>query len=235
MQGIFSEMKVYDNNMVTHSHPHAQLVFPLYGSMRFNIKGSDALVDESSIFLLPYARDHSFKVDGRNQFLILNIPSNMFEEKDWNLANGIKCSFDDKWKAIRFLLLDEMQNGSTSSDALSKLFYYFIPNMVNQNIPQSVKYINEHYNENIDIETLAGIENYSATYYGEWFKKVTGQPPIEYIQQKRIERAKELLCNTNLSIMQIACEIGYNYESSFTNVFKMRENMSPKVYRELHS
>ena len=54
----------------------------------------------------------------------------------------------------------------------------------------------------------------------------------EYIQQKRIERAKELLSHTNLSIMQIACEIGYNYESSFTKVFKLRENVSPKAYRQ---
>jgi len=230
MKGIVCEKKVYDDRVITHHHPYAQLVFPLCGTMEVATKTKNFTVDESSIFLLPFDHEHSFKADGRNQFLIMDIPSPMFDPKQLNFSEGIQCEFNDKWKAVRSLLLDEMQNGSC--DAMSKLFYYFIPGMINHSIPESIQYINEHYSDNVDIQTLAQIQNYSTTYYSEWFKKEMGQPPAEYIQQKRIERAKELLSHTNLSIMQIACEIGYNYESSFTKVFKLRENVSPKAYRQ---
>lgn len=235
MKGIICEKRVYNDRAVTHSHPYAQLVFPLCGSMNVRMNGGVYTADENSILLLPYGRDHFFHVDGRNQFLIMGIPSRMFEGKGMNFSEAIRCGFDQKWKAIRFLLLDEMQNSPDSPDAFSRLFYYFIPEMLRHDIPNSVQYINEHYQENIEIETLARIENYSATYYGEWFKKNMGQSPVEYIQFKRIERAKELLCGTNLSIMRIALEVGYNYESSFTNVFKFRENISPKAYRQKYS
>lgn len=232
MKGILCEKRVYDGRMITHSHPHAQLVFPLQGEMDVNMERSEFIVDEKSVFLLPFGHEHSFKVDGKNQFLIMDIPSYMFEMKKMDLSDGIKCEFNEKWKAIRFLLLDEMHGGLPSGDALSKLFYYFIPDMVTKKEPPSIQYIQEHYNQNIDIETLARIENYSVTYYGEWFKKETGMSPVEFIQIRRIDRAKELLQGTSLSIMQIACEVGYDYESSFTKVFKLREKVSPKVYRQ---
>ncbi len=236
MSGIVCEKRIYQDGEVTHSHPYAQMVFPLVGAMRFVISPShEALVDENSIFLLPYDCAHSFEVWGKNQFLILNIPSNMIEVARWNLATGIKCPFNEKWKAIRYLILDEMQSGGKGGTALSKLYYYFIPEMLEKGTPRSVQYINEHYNENIAVETLSSLENYSITYYGEWFKKTVGKSPMEYIQQCRIERAKELLVNSNLSIMQIAGEVGYSYESSFTKIFKLRENISPKNFRETHS
>lgn len=235
MKGIVCEKRVYDDRMITHSHPHAQLVFPLCGEMDVNMEHSEFIVDEKSVFLLPFNHEHSFKVDGKNQFLIMDIPSYMFEMKKMDLSDGIKCDFNEKWRAIRFLLLDEMRGGAASGDAVSRLFYYFIPEMVTKKTSPSIAYINSHYSRNIDIETLARIENYSVTYYGEWFKKEMGMSPVEFIQQKRIARAKELLQGTGLSIMQIACEVGYDYESSFTKVFKLREKVSPKVYRQSHA
>jgi AraC-like DNA-binding protein len=234
MRGIICEKRVYTGNVVTHSHPYAQLVFPLLGAMYLNMENRNITVSEENIFLLPYDHRHSFKTDMQNQFLVLDIPSFMFEEKNLGLSEGITCTLNEKWQAIRFLLLDELRAG-TVGETLSKLFYYFIPYMIQKQMPESLHYIHEHYNEDIDIETLAGIENYSVTYYREWFRKETGQSLMEYIRKRRIERAKELLISTNLNIMQIACEIGYSYESSFTKVFKIQENISPKAFRLLYN
>ena len=55
--------------------------------------------------------------------------------------------------------------------------------------------------------------------------------PVEYIQKLRIEQVKELLRDTDLSIMQIAYEVGYNHNSSLTRLFKLHENITPANYR----
>lgn len=231
MNGILCEKKVYSNNVVKHSHPFAQLVLPLSGTMEVEAGNSSYIANDSNLFLLPYDQYHTFKVSGKNQFLIMDIASKLFSEE---LYRGIKCSLDGSWKAVRFLLLDEMHRGN-SEDAILKLYYYFIPKLLDLNVPDSVRYLRQHYNENVTIEDLAVIENYSEKYYSEWFRKKMGCSPVEYIRRLRLERAKELLCSTELSIIQIACEVGYTYESSFTRLFTMYENVSPRKYRLLNA
>ena len=96
---------------------------------------------------------------------------------------------------------------------------------------ESIKYINNHLAEDIDLKKLADIEHYNNTYYVEWFKKKTGFSPMEYIQNKRIEKSKELLLNTDLNILQVGEAVGYKHNSSFTRVFKKLENITPKEFR----
>lgn len=230
MKGIYCEKKVYNNKTIKHSHPYAQLVLSLCGTMEVEIGDTSYIADDSNLFLLPYNQDHTYKVTGKNQFLIMDIDCQLFNDE---LYGGIKCSLDGSWKAIRFLLLDEMRRGN-ADDAISKLYYYFMPKLLELNVPESVQFLRQHYNEHLKIDTLAGIENYSAKYYSEWFEKKMGCPPVDYIRRLRLERAKELLCSTNLSIIQIAYEVGYIYESSFTRLFTTYENVSPKKYRLLN-
>ncbi|GAA0123605.1 hypothetical protein UT300018_29230 [Clostridium faecium] len=55
--------------------------------------------------------------------------------------------------------------------------------------------------------------------------------PIEYIQNLRVKKAKELLLNTNLTILQVSQIVGYEHNSSFTRVFKYLEKISPTEFR----
>lgn len=231
MNDIVCEKKAYNDKIITHSHDYAQLVIPLDGEMNVGLEHHCFTVGVDSIYLLPFGVEHSFCCHGRNQFLITNIPSYLLGLGKYKLCNGIKYELDERWKAIRFLLLDEFEHGTGSKDAISKLCYYFVPDMLNGKIPESVTYIREHYNENISVETLARIENYSIAYYSEWFKKSMGKLPMVYLHELRIERAKELLRSTNLNIMQVSREVGYTYESSFTKRFTIAEKISPKAYR----
>ena len=91
------------------------------------------------------------------------------------------------------------------------------------------QYINAHFAEKIDLKKLADIEHYNVSYYTEWFKNTMNISPIEYIQNLRIKKAKELLLNTNLPILQM---VGYEHNSSFTKVFKQLEKISPVDFRK---
>jgi AraC-type DNA-binding domain-containing proteins len=231
MSGVVCEKRIYDDRIITHKHDYAQLVIPLFGEMDVNLEKNHCSVGINDIYLLPHATEHSFFCNGNNEFLITDIPSYYFILGKYKLDNGIKCSLDEKWKAIRFLLLDEYDRKSGENEAVAKLCHYLLPELLNRVVPKSVCYILDHFNENITLETLARIEGYSVNYYSEWFKKVLGKLPVEYIHELRIGRAKELLRDTSLSIMQITRMVGYTYESSFTKRFTSLEKISPKAYR----
>ncbi|MTK10890.1 MAG: helix-turn-helix transcriptional regulator, partial [Clostridiaceae bacterium] len=63
------------------------------------------------------------------------------------------------------------------------------------------------------------------------FKNKMKVSPVEYIQKLRIEKAKELFLNTDLTILQIAQIIGYEHNSSFTRVFKNLEKITPAEFK----
>lgn len=147
-----------------------------------------------------------------------------------NMIGGREFLFDDKWKAIRYLLLNEADNKKSSS-SINDLFLYCYHFIADGSIPDSIKYINEHFTEDIDLKKLADIEHYNISYYSEWFKNKINVSPLEYIQNLRVKKAKELLLNTNLTILQISQIVGYEHNSSFTRVFKYLEKISPTEFR----
>lgn len=147
-----------------------------------------------------------------------------------NMIGGREFLFDDKWKAIRYLLLNEADNKKSSS-SINDLFLYCYHFIADGSIPDSIKYINEHFTEDIDLKKLADIEHYNISYYSEWFKNKMNVSPVEYIQNLRVKKAKELLLNTNLTILQISQIVGYEHNSSFTRVFKYLEKISPTEFR----
>jgi len=66
------------------------------------------------------------------------------------------------------------------------------------------------------------------------FKKQVGIPPMEYVIQTRMERAKSLLISTGKSVAEIAYEVEYSSSGSFINQFVRKIGQSPKNYRYAH-
>lgn len=189
-------------------------------------------IDEKFLFFLPPDCKHAFKSNENNEFLVLDIPQHMVSKADMDkLQGGGKFVLDDKWKAIRFLLLDEMEN-QKSFNNIHSLFHYFYKFLVENILPDSVKYIHDHFTEDIDLKTLSDIEHYNTSYYSEWFKKNMKVSTKEYIQKLRIKKAKELLTETDYTILQIGQMVGYRHNASLTRIFKDFENISPAEFRK---
>ncbi|MBV7274752.1 AraC family transcriptional regulator [Clostridium thailandense] len=231
MNNFICERRVYKNTMVKHSHVYAQLIIPLHGILSIKTNNRNLELDDKNIFFLPPDCGHTFKACNTNEFLVLDIPNYMLSnEGNSKLKEEIQYSLDEKWKAIRFLILSELDS-SNKGQGLTRLFHYFYPMILNKKTSASIQYINEHFNEDIDFKMLANIEHYNVSYYSEWFKKVNKVSPIEYIKKLRIEKAKELLTNTDFNIARIALEVGYSHHSSLTRVFKEYEKISPANFR----
>jgi len=231
MKGVKCERIELPNSLKIHSHSHAQLLLPLQGSIYIETNASKYMINENYLGFLPPECQHAYKGEIGNEFLVMNIPEIMVPKEDIdNLHDASKFSFDERWKAIRYLIMTET-NKNKSSDALNKLFYYFYHYIAENMLPDSIRYIHDHYAENICIKDLSEIEHYNESYYCEWFKRKIGLSPMEYIKKLRIEKAKELLKTTDYSILQIAEQVGYSFNSSFSRLFKEAEGISPANFK----
>ncbi len=81
------------------------------------------------------------------------------------------------------------------------------------------------------VQFIADTLNISPTYLSALLKAVTGQSTQQHIHEKLIEKAKEKLSLTNLSISEIAYELGFEHPPSFSKLFKNKTNLSPLEFR----
>ena len=79
---------------------------------------------------------------------------------------------------------------------------------------------------------IAEILNVSPGYLGEMLKVLTGQSTQQHIHDKLIEKAKEQLSTTGLSVSEIAYELGFEHLQSFSKLFKAKTNLSPLQFRQ---
>ncbi|SFA84329.1 Helix-turn-helix domain-containing protein [Lentibacillus halodurans] len=94
-----------------------------------------------------------------------------------------------------------------------------------------ITYIHQHINEELSLERLARYTAYSPFHFTRIFKKQTGLPPHYYISSIRLQKSKDLLLQTNLSVRDIGMEIGQQSLGTFTTRFTERVGVSPAQFR----
>jgi AraC-like DNA-binding protein len=92
--------------------------------------------------------------------------------------------------------------------------------------------MNERIDLNIDLEKLSKTLGMSYSKFRSDFKRHTGFSPLQYFLQLKIEKAKSMLVDTNLTNKQIAFKIGFESAFYFCRLFKQKTNLTPKQYRE---
>jgi AraC family transcriptional regulator len=87
--------------------------------------------------------------------------------------------------------------------------------------------------EPISLHDMSRVAYLSTFHFNRVFHQITGLPPAKFIQAMRLEEAKRLLLNTQLSITDISFEVGYNSLSTFTRRFTQRVGLGPREFRYL--
>lgn len=103
--------------------------------------------------------------------------------------------------------------------------------MFARKLERVTSYIDQHLGEHIEIARLAQLVHISPYHFARMFKQAASIPPHRYITLKRVERAKELLCCTEQSIVDIAACVGFQTQGHFTAVFHRHAGLTPKVFR----
>jgi AraC family transcriptional regulator len=93
-------------------------------------------------------------------------------------------------------------------------------------------YIHDHLDQDISLEALSILAGLSSYHFARLFKESTGLAPHQYLVECRMEKAKELLKNTRLNVLQIALSVGYESQSHFTTLFKRHTGSTPTAFRK---
>jgi AraC-like DNA-binding protein len=95
-------------------------------------------------------------------------------------------------------------------------------------------YIDENLAESVSLADLARTAGLSRMYFAARFRAATGQRPHDYVLQRRIERAKEMLAQTEETLVNIALDIGFHTQAHFTTVFKKFVGSTPGRWRAIN-
>lgn len=99
-------------------------------------------------------------------------------------------------------------------------------------IENIVAFVDDNIERNINLEELAGICHLHPTHFIRWFKKKTGETPAHFVQRRKIETAKRLIEETNLSMNEIMCHVGIIDAAQFSKKFRNFYGNSPNSFRK---
>lgn len=230
MSNLDCRVRESPNDSHGHSHPYAHILLspnePLL--VRF---------DQEEVFITPQqlgfvAPDQFHHCLCRSEIITINIPASMIKRADLEiLQSHPSLSLTGSLIPLVDIIKEEIER-NPNGDSIRYLFYYLYDKLVETNGIKSLRYIREHFSEEISVADLARIENYNISYFTDWFKRQTGWSPSVYLRNVRIEKAKELLASTHYRMVEIAVQVGYNSNAAFTRAFKESVGISPVAYRQ---
>jgi AraC-like DNA-binding protein len=96
---------------------------------------------------------------------------------------------------------------------------------------RAMELVELHIDEPINLERLAAVVRLSPFHFHRQFKQSTGLTPRKYVLRVRLERAKALLSDSDLPIVEVAAQVGFADQSHFSAAFRQATSMTPKTYR----
>lgn len=103
---------------------------------------------------------------------------------------------------------------------------------INNILKPALEYIENNYSEDISLEKMAYVCSVSSSYFSKLFKKEIGVNFSAYINNYRVDKAKNLLKDTDMPVLNIALDLGFEDCGYFIKVFKKIEGVTPNVYRQ---
>lgn len=95
---------------------------------------------------------------------------------------------------------------------------------------QAMEFIDENFTSQICLDDIAKYVSLSPIHFHNRFRNATGKTPHDYVLEKRIKKAENLLVAANLSVSQVALECGFSSPAYFAYAFKRQKGMSPREY-----
>lgn len=220
------------------------LLFVRSGSMALEYDGETYHAEKGDILLLDCDRPHTYRTESGAEFLYLHFDGSNAHDLVRAIAAESPVVQREENMLIGQRLYDMVQDyqkvglGSEArtpcafiSCSHGLLFRRESCRGATIPINQTVEYIREHVGNAITLRELADMAHLSACHYSHEFKRQTGFSPMEYVINTRLEKAKMLLLQTTMSVIDIAYEVGYESGGSLSNLFIKKVGCSPREYR----
>lgn len=208
-----------------------------------NIEHEEYFFAKSGNIKLYYCAFSRLQLNGYNDLELIPSESNPVFVLSPNTSSILNYLFP--------LVIDEFLNKNigfslTTSSFLTAIFVLVLREInennrlrlpTNKYSSTSIKFIKEYidnhcFEKNFSLSEVCSQLYFSQAYLSKLFKKSFGIPPLQYIIEKRILKAKKLLLNTNNKIITIAEAVGYEQELAFLTLFKKYTGITPTQFRK---
>jgi two-component system, response regulator YesN len=154
-------------------------------------------------------------------------------EKNIDIHDIFHANFDIYYELSTRETIQEIKDWLLDVYLRVKEYYDGVRCSTKKNLDSIIEYIANNYKRDIGINDISDAVGLSYSHVRKIFKDELGENIMDYINIMRIKDAKLLLINTDLSIKNIAVNLGYNNDQSFTRFFKKYKGMTPGEYRNI--
>lgn len=227
------------------------------GEFYLNINDHEFIAKKGQLFFLPFNSTQSYyhisdntatkywfhaiyKCNEMDISQLLNLPYYIeVPQKDHNYITGLFKKILNEEVAIP--IADKLEQKA----AMLELLAYYIQRasanpeshltekrlVRDAQLREIIQYIEDHLSEDITVQELCQIPHFHPNYFIRYFKAGIGCPPRDYINKRRMERAKQLLQNEKISIQDVARITGFKSSYYFSRLFKQKTGFTPTDYR----
>lgn len=231
--------------------------FIVDGECYFKINGIEYIAKKGDLFLLPYDSTQDYyhispnlitkywfhftaTCSENDLFQLITLPHvvNLYDnKKEYNYVLNLMQNIvlNGKEHDIGSIINQKSNILMLIAFYIEKSFNSLDTKLVNMNLLSIINYINNDLAHNFTLKQLCSILSFHPNYFVRYFKGQMGVPPIEYIFNQRIIKAKKILQTTNDPIQTIATEVGFRSLAFFSRAFKQKTGFSPSEYRKVAS
>ena len=214
------------------------------------------VADGQAVFC-PRREWHNISWDGRISVLSIRIPDSAFMEAARERLRDRSVEIvpkhvvaDDRLTHLLFALDAERARGystgklfvdcieSALANILLTSFNTFAPRsipgkggMAPRVLRRVVEFMHANMDKQIGLKDLADCAGLSLSHFSFQFRASTNQSPHQYMLRLRVERSKELLADSRLSVLDVGLEVGFRNQQHFATVFRNSVGVPPSVYR----
>jgi len=247
-----------------HVHSAVEVVLTLEGTVEYVVNGSAYTVRKNEVLIIPGEAPHSLNMgENSSRYLYLFEPDTLRSLRDlkmipglfdrvFYLHDGSETHLRIREMLLKIQNLDHEKELAWNARAYSYLIRIFallsqhylsgavswrkepVGAVDQEVIATAMNYINEHYQEELSLEDVASFAGFSRYYFSRSFKKQTGYFFKDYLCQKRLQVAKDLLTRTELSMREVAIRSGFGSVATFNRTFREKNGCTPTKYRAIY-
>ena len=220
-------------------------IYILDGSITLQQEGTVLTAYKNELLLVDCYKPHKYFADANAHTVWVHFDGNnsrqWFEEIKLKKGQKIKCNrqtADCISNVIKYIKLNQNEYDISNEIyallcSISKGNEFTNENKKTDFIEKSKAFILSNYDKNISVNDIADKALMSASFFSKVFKETTGFSPYDYLLAVRLDKAKELLQQTDDSVQNIAFKTGFNSTSNFIYFFKKQTGISPLKFRKI--
>lgn len=133
------------------------------------------------------------------------------------------------------LYLQELVYRVLQRDQYARLLALAAAESASNPVSAVLEYMRAHLSEPLTVADLADLVSLSPSAFAHLFRDITGRSPYQFLKEMRLDRARELLVDGNLTVARISKDVGYASVSHFISEFRGRFGVTPRAYYDAHA